>query len=222
MQIMNEPVGISKRARRAGTRSCVGCGARVEERRELIRIVRVPDADDGFGVAVDLRGTAPGRGAWVHARQSCVQSAARKGLPRAAKAKVRVDYQTLAAQIAAQADRRASALVGSAWRARRLAAGADAVRAATTTGQPLLLVARDAAAAAKLSQVKQAQEDGRAVAWGTKSQLGALLGRGEVGVVAIEDDGIAEALRHAISLSVSFATTGSVGSAAPEAAKQVH
>lgn len=52
------------------TRTCAGC--REEAKRDdpgLVRLVRSPDGQ----VMVDLRGKLPGRGAWVHCRESCVQ-----------------------------------------------------------------------------------------------------------------------------------------------------
>jgi predicted RNA-binding protein YlxR (DUF448 family) len=197
--------GTSKRQRHAGTRTCVGCGARVERRADLLRIVSVPREDGAFDAVVDLRGHAEGRGAWVHARPACVQSAATRGLARAARGRVATDMAALAAQIVAQADRRIGALIGSAHRAKRVAIGADAARAACRADvAPLVVVARDAQAAAKLDEVMRAQARGDAVAWGDKAQLGALVGRQDVGVIAIVDTGIAESLRHAVALAASF------------------
>jgi hypothetical protein len=41
---------------------------------------------------------------------------------------------------------------------------------------------------------------GRAAAWGTKAELGAALGREEVGAVAVLDAGLAEALKVAFAV----------------------
>ena len=98
-----------------------------------------------------------------------------------------------------------------------VARGADAVTGACQRGEAaLVLVACDAAAAADLGEVRRAVAEGRAVAWGTKERLGAIVAarpvRGKlrappgphdggptpeavgVGVVAITSRTLAEAL----------------------------
>jgi len=60
----------------------VGCRER-SGKRGLLRVVRAP----GGRVSVDTTGTSPGRGAYVHGVQSCVQQAVRRGsLARALQA----------------------------------------------------------------------------------------------------------------------------------------
>jgi hypothetical protein len=54
-------------------RSCVGCRGRAPKA-ELLRVVRSRD-----GVRVDPLGRAPGRGAYVHRDQGCVDVAVRRG-----------------------------------------------------------------------------------------------------------------------------------------------
>jgi hypothetical protein len=89
-------------------------------------------------------------------------------------------------------------------RGKHLAVGADAVTGACQRGEAkLLVVARDAAAAAELGEVRRAVADGRAVAWGTKASLAAACrgGRTEgVGVVAILSPTIASALKEAVQV----------------------
>jgi hypothetical protein len=55
-------------------RTCVGCRERAP-RSELLRIVAGPD-----GPAIDRRGHAPGRGAYVHRDHACVAAAGRPGV----------------------------------------------------------------------------------------------------------------------------------------------
>jgi predicted RNA-binding protein YlxR (DUF448 family)/ribosomal protein L30E len=209
MTTMREPERQSKRAQHAGTRSCSGCQARVARQdvaRELVHLVFVP-SDGTMGVVVDLlgRGQRAGRGAWVHARRDCLDKAASRGLARAAKAAVKADAADLAAQIEGQATRRATSLLVAAQRAGKLAVGSTPTSESVDQQQArLVLVAKDAAAAAKLPAVQIAFGAGQAVAWGTKAQFGAALGRREVGVMAVLDDGIAEALQHAIGLAETF------------------
>ncbi|HEY1330432.1 MAG TPA: YlxR family protein [Actinomycetota bacterium] len=55
-------------------RTCVGCRARAPKA-SLVRIRRSPDGD----VSVDPTGSAPGRGAYVHAATPCAAMALRRG-----------------------------------------------------------------------------------------------------------------------------------------------
>ncbi|MCS4484216.1 YlxR family protein [Gleimia sp. 6138-11-ORH1] len=63
-------------------RQCVGC-KEVTDRRNLVRCVYVAETET---VEVDSSQTAPGRGAWVHAKSKCVQRAIRnRGFVRTLK-----------------------------------------------------------------------------------------------------------------------------------------
>jgi uncharacterized protein len=55
-------------------RTCVGC-REVQGKRQMVRVVRRADGQ----VSVDATGKAPGRGAYIHQRQSCWQSALKGG-----------------------------------------------------------------------------------------------------------------------------------------------
>ena len=55
-------------------RTCVACHT-VRAKRELVRIVRSPAGD----LAVDLRGKAPGRGAYLDPDQACLERGLREG-----------------------------------------------------------------------------------------------------------------------------------------------
>jgi hypothetical protein len=61
-------------ASRQPARTCVGC-RREAARRDLLRLVRSPDGV----VRVDVEGSAPGRGAYVHRERSCVKAALARG-----------------------------------------------------------------------------------------------------------------------------------------------
>jgi predicted RNA-binding protein YlxR (DUF448 family)/ribosomal protein L7Ae-like RNA K-turn-binding protein len=223
------------------TRTCVGCGERVDalgpDGRDLIRLILGPDGE----IAVDPKGGGFGRGAHVHARRTCLERAARAGLLRATKgqghlledgvdttqtaARVALSAGSLARAIQRSMDRRIEGLLVAAVRSRQLARGSDAVTGACRRGDgKLVVVACDAAAAAELTEVRRAVAEGRAVAWGTKARLGAIVApaavRGRlappqdstlgalppdprapvpegIGVVAIASRQIGEALRHA-------------------------
>ncbi len=198
----------SKRQRHAGTRTCVGCGVRVDRerfRQELVRLVLSPE-EDGARAYVDLSGSSAGRGAWVHARPKCFEQACARGLARSAKGRVSADLARLSLELVDQAERRVASLIGTAARSHHAAVGSEAVCEVLRRGDAsLLIVARDAAAAAKHREVALAVESGNAVCYGTKDVLGKALGRREVGVIAVIDDGLAAALRHTIALSETFA-----------------
>ncbi len=195
-----ERAGVSRGSRRDPTRTCAGCGRR-EAPDSLVRVV-VHDGE----LAVDLAGGNFGRGAHVHPSPDCLAKASRGGFARAFKARVRADAAELAAQIAAAEDRRLSGLLLAARRAKKVALGADAARAALAAqADAWIVVAIDAGTIAKQPFVAHAAAGGRAVAWGTKERLGALLGGGEVAVAAVVDPRIGremgDATRTAVAVS---------------------
>jgi predicted RNA-binding protein YlxR (DUF448 family)/ribosomal protein L7Ae-like RNA K-turn-binding protein len=182
-------------APRARTRTCVGCGEQVAgDPGDLVRLVLGPEGQ----VAVDARGGGFGRGAYVHVRRACLERAVRGGLARSAKGKVdrvaaatpdvpggaladssSLSVDALARAIEAAMDRRLEGLLAAAVRSRQLAYGADAVTSACQRGEAaLVVVARDARAAADLTEVRRAVAEGRAVAWGSKAEIGRLVAPG--------------------------------------------
>ncbi|MGY4924531.1 YlxR family protein [Streptomyces sp. 900105755] len=71
-------------------RTCVGCRQRAAKT-ELLRIVAVGDE-----CVPDPRGTLPGRGAYVHPVQVCLdQAVRRRALPRALRAPGPLDVKAL-------------------------------------------------------------------------------------------------------------------------------
>ncbi len=57
-------------------RMCTGCGE-MKPKKELVRIVRGPEKEDGGApeIALDLRGKKPGRGAYLCRSAQCLQKA---------------------------------------------------------------------------------------------------------------------------------------------------
>jgi len=163
----------------------------------MIRLV----LDEQGGLAVDLAGRAFGRGAWAHPRSECLARSARGGIQRTLRANVRIDAHALIASVRAAADRRVEALLASARGAGRLVAGSDASREAwERTGVELVIVARDARAAATEAWVAAAAGSGKAVAWGDKQGLGRAISRPDTAVVAITERGLARAITSAVAL----------------------
>jgi predicted RNA-binding protein YlxR (DUF448 family)/ribosomal protein L30E len=178
-------------------RTCVGCHASAEAN-ELVRLVLGPDGS----LVADPRGGAIGRGAWVHPTLECVRRAVPRGVSHTLKTHVKTTADELLTELAAAGKRRALALIASAGRAKKAAAGATAVTDALEHGiAELVVVATDARAGAELPRVAAALEGAHhAVRFGTKAELGTALGRGDVGVVAILDPGISASLKRATAL----------------------
>jgi predicted RNA-binding protein YlxR (DUF448 family)/ribosomal protein L30E len=178
-------------------RTCVGCHAATAPS-ELVRLVLGPDGS----LVADVRGGTFGRGAWVHPTLACVKKAVPRGVSHALKARVSTTADELLAELAAAGARRALGLIASARGARKVAAGATAVKEALDRGDvDLVVVATDARAAADLHAVAAAVQSDHGSVFGTKAELGTALGRPETGVIAILDQGIGASLRRAAALS---------------------
>lgn len=94
-----------------------------------------------------------------------------------------------------------TSLLGIAQKAGRLVAGGDAVIRAMAAGRVCLLVlAQDASKrlARKVTQVA-AEEDVPIRRWGTKAQLGAAVGKRDLGVLAVCDVGFAGAIQRELN-----------------------
>lgn len=185
-------------AMRSSVRTCAGCQQKAFPD-DLVRVVLDPSVKRGEGkrgegkrgeggeLAVDLAGSSFGRGAHVHPVPGCVVKALRTGFAKSFKHKVTTTPEVFGAAMVSAASKRIEGLLGGARRARLVVVGGDAVCDALRGGKvELVVVARDAAAAARLTEVERAVADGKAIAWSDKASLGALLGRDEVAVCALE------------------------------------
>jgi predicted RNA-binding protein YlxR (DUF448 family) len=178
-------------------RTCAGC-REVGDPGELVRAVLGPSGE----AVPDLAGSGFGRGMWVHPQAACLAKALPRGFSKSMKGAVQTTPAEFASALRAQAERRAYALIGAAFRARKAAAGTTAVRDAFTAGLvKLALVASDARAAAETPSVAALVRGGRARAFGSKELLGRVIGRPETGVIAILDDGISTALMRALDVA---------------------
>lgn len=82
----------AKRVKHVPQRTCVGCRETLAKR-TLIRVVRTPD-----GLRIDSTGKAPGRGAYLHDRQSCWERGLKGALAHALKVELTgQDRETLRA-----------------------------------------------------------------------------------------------------------------------------
>lgn len=188
----SEHKGARRGESRRPTRTCVGCGLR-DSADELLRLVVTPDA-----LAFDLAGGAFGRGAHLHARLACIEKAP-KGLARGLFLRgraVRADAAVIGRLLVDACDRRMAGLVLAARRSGALVLGADAALGAIVQGAPLALVAVDAGSIAETAEVQRCVAEGRAIAWRTRSGLGALLGERSVAICAVRHGGIARELKR--------------------------
>ena len=82
-------------------RQCLGC-REMKPKAELVRVVRSPEGT----VSLDLRGKAPGRGAYVCRDAGCLKKALRsKAVSRALSVEIPPEvYDALAAQMEEEAD----------------------------------------------------------------------------------------------------------------------
>lgn len=198
---------VTTDAKKRTERTCAGCQKHADAS-ELVRVVLDPSSGD---LAVDMASSGFGRGAHVHGAPACLAKALKGGFARVFKTEIKGDAEALGAAIVDGADRRIEGLLSGAKRAGQLAIGGDAVTdAAKETGAKapkLLVVARDAAAAAKLTIVERMVAEGNAIAFADKTRIGAAIGgTKEVAVIAILHAGVAEAVAKTYRLSGAFRT----------------
>jgi hypothetical protein len=192
--IMTESGTSAKEAREASERTCVGC-RQVADREALVRFaIRV---DDGVAVIVpDVQRKLGGRGASAHSTAACIEAGVKRGgFAKAASARVTTDAATLVAMLDGQLVQRAKGLLLGAIRSRGAYLGADATETAIGQRRVVgLVLAHDASARTAGVAQSIARLGGRAILMMTKAELGALVGRDEVAVIGIGDEGIAGAL----------------------------
>ncbi|MFJ9647710.1 YlxR family protein [Streptomyces sp. NPDC004244] len=86
-------------ARACPERTCVGCRERAAKS-ELLRIVAIGDE-----CVPDPRGTLPGRGAYLHPAEVCLEKAVRRrAFPRALRSPGALDTAGLSRAVAVQAE----------------------------------------------------------------------------------------------------------------------
>jgi len=178
-------------------RMCAGCGLRTGAD-DLLRLVVGPSAPY---VAVDLGRKLGGRGVSVHPTKACIRSATlRGGLARALHGVAEVEPESIERMIVTQLEQRVRGLLSAASRARSLALGGEAVRAALQANQGDLLIRAEDSRGRGDELARAATALGCATAtWGTKASLGDAFARSELGVVLVTDRGIARAVLDCLS-----------------------
>jgi ribosomal protein L7Ae-like RNA K-turn-binding protein len=109
---------------------------------------------------------------------------------------VKLDGGELGRRLTEACHRRMAGLLLAAHRSGALAIGADAALAALERGAALAVVALDAGTVATTAEVAGCVATGRAIAWGTRSELGALFGERTVAICAVRHAGIGAELKR--------------------------
>lgn len=193
----------SRPQRRVSVRTCIAC----RQTGSPLELVRMVIGTEGQ-VAFDLAGGAIGRGAWVHPTEPCLRKA-RKSTARSLTRNSAGEPMSpeLSDSLARAAVRRGAGLVGAAYRARHLALGSDACREAFHEMRAkLVILATDARAAQKESWLESAAAQGLLAAWSTKAELGAMVGREELAVLVVTDEGLAQNLRRVMAMTIPLAS----------------
>lgn len=179
------------RNERVPERTCAGCGKRAPAE-TLVRVVVDPSSGE---LAVDMASSAFGRGAHVHPSPDCVAKAFKGGFSRSFKTSVKGTPESFVEQLVANANRRIEGLLGGARRGGHAVFGADKVAEELRAGRAkLVVVARDAAAAAQITEVRDAIGKGLAIAWGDKKKLGLIFSKEDVAVCAVLQDKVGAAI----------------------------
>jgi predicted RNA-binding protein YlxR (DUF448 family) len=210
MNMTTDESNAQEPAKRRNPRMCAGCGKHTSAD-ELVRVVFDPSTGE---IAVDLASSAFGRGGHVHASPDCVAKALKSGFSRVFKAAVTTNADMFAEALQGAAHRRIEGLLSGARRAGQLAIGADSVVAALRAGEAfLVVVAKDAAAAARLTEVSRAVAEGQAIAFADKRRLAQIVGKGrepgsseEVAVIAVLHPGVAGAALQTYRMAAPFAS----------------
>lgn len=185
-----------------GNRSCAGC-RQTDDRDALLRFVVAGALQTGepAQIAPDVRRRAPGRGVSVHPRYRCVEAAVRTGALRRGLNVTEASgtARELSSMAAEQYRRRAAGLLNSAQRARRVALGTEAVRAALAARTVKLVLVASDAEGSREELVAAAERLGQhCLVWNTRQELGRQFGRALLSIVGVTDAGIATELRHVV------------------------
>jgi len=172
-------------------RTCIGCRS-LFKKDEVVRLIAGPD-----GLLIDYREKLAGRAAYVCPKKECIAKALTKeALGRALRLKVRPpDVETFLSQLTASITEKIKELLAISMKAGKLAAGYSAVHDALEKGRvELLLYARDLSDGTREKLSVHSRESIRHETLFTRDVFGGILNRELVGVVAILDKGLADAL----------------------------
>jgi len=176
-------------------RTCIGCRTAMSKN-EVIRLVAGPE-----GILIDYRERLPGRAAYVCPRQDCIEKALTKDvLAKALHLKVRpTEVPSFISRIKEILIEKIKSLVAISMKAGKIATGYSAVHDALEKDRVfLLLYATDVSEGTKNKVADHGVSSPRHTTLFTRDELGKILNRELVGVIAILDQGLADSLWHEI------------------------
>jgi predicted RNA-binding protein YlxR (DUF448 family) len=177
--------------KRQPQRTCIGCRA-VFKKDEVVRIAAGP-----AGAIIDYREKLPGRAAYVCPRPECIKKAlSRDNLARALHLKLKYpSVDEFIALLVANITEKIKSLVIMSSIAGKLAAGYSAVQDALEKRKvEMLIFANDLAEGTKEKVMTSDTASLRRTNLFTRDEMGRLLGRELVGVIGIQDKGLADAI----------------------------
>lgn len=177
--------------KRQPERTCIGCRG-VFSKNEVVRIVAGPS-----GAVLDYREKISGRAAYVCPNRECIAKAlSRENVARALRVKVRPPaVEDFIAVLIGSIREKIKSLIAISAKAGKLAAGYSAVHDAVEKGRvDMLLYAEDISTGTKDKVVTQGGASLREATLFTRDEIGSIVNRELVGVIAIEDKGLADAV----------------------------
>ncbi len=172
-------------------RTCIGCRT-VFAKDEIVRIVAGPS-----GAVLDYREKLPGRAAYVCPRRECIEKAFRENLiSRALKLKVpALRPEEFIGMLRSAILEKIKALIAIGVKAGKVAAGYSAVNDALEKNRVIMLLfAEDLAAGTREKIALQEKKELRTATLFSRDELGRILNRELIGVIAFEDAGFADAV----------------------------
>jgi predicted RNA-binding protein YlxR (DUF448 family)/ribosomal protein L7Ae-like RNA K-turn-binding protein len=170
-------------------RTCVAC-RRSFPKYDVIRVVAGPD-----GPVIDYREKLPGRAGYVCPTRECMEKAlARDAFSRALRVKVKApDPDVFIGFLVHAVREKTISLIAMAAKAGKLAAGYSAVRDAVEKGRVEMIVYAEDVSDGTREKLPRTNPVREAVLF-TRDELGKVLNRELIGMVAIEDKGFADAI----------------------------
>ncbi len=159
---------------------------------EVVRLIAGPE-----GILIDYREKLPGRAAYICPRQDCIEKAfTRDALAKAFRHKIRPpELSSFIVQLQAIISEKIKSLLAICVKAGRIAVGYSAVHDALEKERVfLLLYASDVSLGTKEKVAVHDVALPRQATLFARSELGQILNRELVGVVAILDQGLADSL----------------------------
>jgi predicted RNA-binding protein YlxR (DUF448 family) len=172
-------------------RTCIGCRG-IFKKDEVVRIVAGPE-----GVLIDYRDKLPGRAAYVCPRLGCIKKAlSRDNLVRVLHLRVPCPgVEEFISLLTANITEKIRSLIIMSAKAGKLAAGYSAVHDAMEKQKvEVLIFAEDLSEGTKEKVMGSVEVSLRRTTLFTRDEMGRMLGRELVGVVGIQEKGLADAI----------------------------